>query len=502
MVFCGLNPHCQGHVVLLTSASRQKVSISLALDEADGVPRLSYITGLLFAAWLYPAYGWGQGAPRDLRGGRPETQTSSVREWPPSTNPPQSRLLAEVARNEPIGVSLDQSAEATHTAVEGETFEPAQTVAQVGDQYILKGELLGDANLMMASMFAQIEKMPAEDQERARRELLDSREQIMQTMLLPQAIERKVKYLEFLRSLPTEADAKKAEERRKKIQSRANAMFTEHLDTMVQKLRTSQPEQYPEIARQNFQLYRIALVMKEHGIKSSTEPGLDPLLREHGTSLTKQQQAFLESATGQMAIREKVNYQPEITHEQMLSYYHEQEAEFLVPRRAQWEQLTVYFKNFPKESAEPAAWDAICGMGNEVLFGGTPFWAVAQRRSQEKNAEKRGHHDWTTYGDLKISRQINEAVFSLPLNELSPVIQDDEGLHIVRVLDRQEAHTIPFSEAQDDIKEKLKTEILNKAYMEYATKLKERTPIITDFSDSTEKDRVAKPTSRSLGISR
>src|SRR6185503_12053820 len=32
-------------------------------------------------------------------------------------------------------------------------FEPAETMAQVGDQYILKGELLGDANLLMYADF-------------------------------------------------------------------------------------------------------------------------------------------------------------------------------------------------------------------------------------------------------------------------------------------------------------------------------------------------------------
>lgn len=381
----------------------------------------------------------------------------------------------------PVPSSQSTQFAASANAVAATPFDLAETVAQVGDQYILRGELIGDANLRMSSMFAQLDKVPADQREAVRHELLDMRERMVTEQLLPETIERKIKFLEFQRSLPVESDVKKVAEREQKIQTQAGKMFTENLDKMAGEIRNAPPEKYQEIGRTSRQLFYLSLLMKEKGIWSTGDPRLEIVLKQHGTSLAKQQKAFMEFVLGQNAIRGKVNFQPEITHDQMLRYYREHEAEFQVPLKAKWEQLSVLFKRMANREA---AMNEICSMGNQVYFGGAPFGAVAKRRSQEKNAEKMGLHDWTTCGDLTVSRAINEAVFSLPLNQLSPIITDEDGYHIVRVLDRADAHVTPFEDAQDDIKDKLKEEALTKAYGEYVAKLKARTPVIVTARDA------------------
>ena len=101
---------------------------------------------------------------------------------------------------------------------------------------------------------------------------------------------------------------------------------------------------------------------------------------------------------------------------------------------------------------------------------------MAKRSSQGPNAEQGGYHDWTEMGDLSLSRAINEAVFSLPVQQMSGIIEDFEGLHIIRVIERTEAHLIPFTEAQVEIKEKL-SEKRNKAIAEYIVRLRSPTPV-------------------------
>ena len=75
---------------------------------------------------------------------------------------------------------------------------PAQTVARVGDQYVFRGDLVGDANLMLAPI---LEKLPPEEIEKNRRDIETQREQIVER-LLPGVVDRKLMYLEFLRSVP------------------------------------------------------------------------------------------------------------------------------------------------------------------------------------------------------------------------------------------------------------------------------------------------------------
>jgi parvulin-like peptidyl-prolyl isomerase len=373
-------------------------------------------------------------------------------------------------------------------------FEPAETMAQVGDQYILKGELIGEANVLLFEQFQQIRKLPAEQQQQALTAFLAQRDQFAMDQLLQPAIDRKLMYLEFVRSQPVDKDEKKMAEMKKELQKRVHELFREKLTEMATKVRGARPEEYVTLARDNNQLFRLALVMKSVDIESPDDPRFELLLRENGTSLRAQQQAYMERTMGQSVVGRAVNFNQEITHDQLLNYYQTHLHEFQVPTRAKWEQLSVLFRRMPDKAA---AWDLIVQMGNQVVFGGASLEAVARRSSHEKNAARDGgYHDWTPFNDFGISRVINDAVFTLPLNELSPILEDEEGLHIVRVLGRTEAHVKPFSEAQIEIKERLKMEMRNDAYKQYVQGLRKKTPIWTIFDDPLTAGRLTRPLRR------
>jgi parvulin-like peptidyl-prolyl isomerase len=111
--------------------------------------------------------------------------------------------------------------------------------------------------------------------------------------------------------------------------------------------------------------------------------------------------------------------------------------------------------------------------------------------SQGPNAGNGGYHDWTEWGSFAVSRELNEAIFSLPVQQLSGIIEDAEGLHIIRVLERSETHMIPFTEAQIDIKQKLVVEKRGKSVGEYINRLQKRTPIWTIYDQDEVTTRTA-----------
>jgi hypothetical protein len=156
-------------------------------------------------------------------------------------------------------------------------------------------------------------------------------------------------------------------------------------------------------------------------------------------------------------------------------------ADFEFPARARWEQLMANFDHF---SSRQEAYRAICEMGNEVLRG-ADFAAVAQARSQGPTASKGGQHDWTSKGSL-VSKEIDRAIFSLPVGRMSQVIEDSKGFHIIRVIERTDAGRKPFLEAQVEIREKLRDESIKSQKDEFLAKIKERTPVWTVFGDSSE----------------
>lgn len=93
-----------------------------------------------------------------------------------------------------------------------------------------------------------------------------------------------------------------------------------------------------------------------------------------------------------------------------------------------------------------------------------------------------GVYDWTTKGSLA-SKPLDEAVFRLPVGQLSTIIADGTSLHIIRVTERTDAGRTPFIEAQVEIRESLQNDRRKREMDDYLARLKERTPVWTIFDD-------------------
>ena len=333
----------------------------------------------------------------------------------------------------------------------GTLFQPSQIVATVGNQYILYGDVEPAVNQMIGPALAK-----ANPAERAQIEAMKPR---LIQQVTRQLVESKLMYLDFERELEAKAGREKMVEIRAEMSKKMRDNFEKQLTGMREKMANAKPEEIQELAKRDPIVARLALLMKENQLETLGD--LDRLLRQNGSTLEKQQRAFLETYLGRSTIQEKIKIKTEVSHLEMLNYYREHADDFAVKARARFEILSVKFANFPdKRSAELA----IVQMGNDVIFG-TPFPAVAKRSSQDINAAKGGIYDWTNEKSLA-SDAIDRAIFSQEPGKLSPIIEDEKGLHIVRVIERQPAGFIPFTDAQVKIKE-----LINQQRREAAIKL-------------------------------
>src|SRR5262249_36529565 len=122
--------------------------------------------------------------------------------------------------------------------------------------------------------------------------------------------------------------------------------------------------------------------------------------------------------------------------------------------------------------------------GNSI-WRGAALADVARAHSQAVSASEGGLNDWTTKGSLR-SEVIDEALFGLPVGRLSRIIEDEEGLHIIRVVEREDQQVTPFGEVQAEIKKKLQDGDLNQHMNAYIAKLRERMPVEKTFEDHSE----------------
>ncbi len=370
---------------------------------------------------------------------------------------PQSQQASYAPANQPLQPPLT------------ELFQPAQTVATVGDQHIFYGEVAPIVEQIVAPVAAQITS-------EADRQELDKVRQSLTKQIVRQIVDTKLMYLEFERQIEKQAGRDKLLEIRKSIASKMQADFETDLTEMRRQIATAKPEQIQKMSARDPVLPRMAVLMRDNECETLTE--LDAILRRFGSSLEKQVRLYGENKAGRSTVQKHVNVKPEVTHQEMLDYYQKNAAEFAVPAKARFELLTVRFDKSPTKND---AWNTLAEMGNAVFFG-TPFATVARNHSQEPKAAQGGQYDWTTQGSLA-SKPIDGAIFSLEPGKLSQIIEDTRGYHIVRVIERTDAGQVSFLDAQADIKKAIAAQKLDADYKEFVEMLRTSTRVWTIYDE-------------------
>jgi parvulin-like peptidyl-prolyl isomerase len=311
-----------------------------------------------------------------------------------------------------------------------EPFKAGEIIAIVGNETILAGDLLGDINQMLKPYEG---KVPEE-------EIAKQRVMLMQRML-PQAIQTKILYQEMMATVPKEAKAE--------VENKLAQEFDE--------------KQLPDLIDR---------------AKVNTAAELDAKLREFGSSIAKQRRLFSEQILAREFTRTKVNREPEVSHEEMVAFYQKNTKDYERAARVRWEELAVRFADYETKAD---AYRAMAAMGNRVLRGAA-FSRVAREESKGVTASDGGWYDWTTRGSLRAT-ELDEAIFVLPVDQLSQIIETEDGFHIIRVLDREEAGRTPFFKEQVRIKTKIQSQKRDKEVEAFIAGVRKRYRVWTIFDD-------------------
>ena len=354
---------------------------------------------------------------------------------------------------------------------QNELFPPNNLIATVGSEFILYGEVSGAVEQILAPALPQVKT----DADRAE---LEKIRQGLTKQVLGQMINTKLMFLEFLRNVEKNAGRDKLPEVQKNIESKMSESFEKELTAMRKQIATAKPIEIQKLMQRDAIIPRLAVLMRDNQAETLQE--LDAILRRYGSSLSKQIRYYGEDRLGKQTVRNQVLTTDEVSHQEMQDYFTANAADFAVPAKARFEILTVKLANFRTRND---AWNMLAQMGNEVYFG-APFATIARKHSQEPHAQEGGLYDWTTQGSLA-SKPIDQALFTLEPNKLSQIIEDERGLHIVRVLERTEAGQVPFKEAQPKIKEAITLQRREVEYKKFVESLRTNTQVWTIYDDET-----------------
>ena len=131
------------------------------------------------------------------------------------------------------------------------------------------------------------------------------------------------------------------------------------------------------------------------------------------------------------------------------------------------------------QGADAAAKAAAKGQADAILKqvrGCADFATLAKEKSQDPGSATNGG-DLNFFARGQMVPQFDEAAFKLKPGEVSPVVETQFGFHIIKVLERRPARTVPLEEARPQVTEFLKQQQASQKTAAFIDQLKAKSKI-------------------------
>ena len=157
-----------------------------------------------------------------------------------------------------------------------------------------------------------------------------------------------------------------------------------------------------------------------------------------------------------------------IDQNEIKKYYEEHKEEFQRPEMVYIREILVSTQG--KSESEIPALEKKADQLRERVKTGEDFGDLAKHFSDSGTASQGGELGGFAKG--KLSRQIEDAVFTLNRNEMTPVLKTDKGFLIIQVVQRYEAGIQPLDKVENEVMSKLTTNRGPTKLREYLTTLR------------------------------
>ena len=190
-------------------------------------------------------------------------------------------------------------------------------------------------------------------------------------------------------------------------------------------------------------------LMRRYSVESELQ--LSQKFSESGRSLEALHQSYRQEFLAQVYMENKLKDHRTVELPEMLQYYSEHFRDKEYHRTAQitWREIVIEKSNHPTEAdARRKAETLLARLRNKEDLA-----TLARAESEgPSRVRAQGGLMQTSPGSYAVEA-VNQALASLPLNQISPVLEGPTSLHILRVENRRAAGPASFEEIQDQIRE-------------------------------------------------
>ena len=171
-------------------------------------------------------------------------------------------------------------------------------------------------------------------------------------------------------------------------------------------------------------------------------------LRQRGTGLSEYRRNLRERLIIDYLIQQSVYSRITLLTPEIEAYYEEHKEQYAEPAEVKLAEILFLTEEQPRARVRQLAEEVA-----SRLSSGESFEDLAREYSDGPTAKDGGDIGWFKKGSL--ARQIEEVAFDLSGGDISPLIETDYGLQVVKILDRKESTYRPLAEVRPEIQQTL-----------------------------------------------
>lgn len=253
------------------------------------------------------------------------------------------------------------------------------------------------------------------------------------------------------------------------------------LHEMKSTLKKEQLEMLNEQLEMAFDEQRVPELQKQMGVNSPQE--LEEKLNEQGRSLLFEKDMFMKQQSAIQFMQVRAKAKNSFSREEVLARYRSNIKDYEVPAKVQWQRIRITYSKHGSKDKAIAVLDEVI----HKLQSGADFGQIAEQYSDGTRADKKGQWGWTRRGSLA-EPEVEEALFSLPIGEVSQVFETDKSFQIVKVNARKQAGHVPFADVQGKLEQTMITEDRMKATKKILDELYAKAIIESEYEIEREQD--------------
>lgn len=205
-----------------------------------------------------------------------------------------------------------------------------------------------------------------------------------------------------------------------------------------------------------------------------TQDDLLKALEREGTTLEAYKKGVLDQLMRIRLVQREIKSKVAVSDEEIGEYYRKNRDDYEGKDTIRIKQILL---PLPKEGG-PAAKEKLradAAAIHERLLTGEPFDLLSEKYSQGPAAAAGGDIGYIEKG--VIIHEVEEVAFSLPLNQISGIIESPVGFHIIQVIDRRGGGIKSIESVREEIRDKIDQEKMEKKFGEWLDELRMKSHI-------------------------